>query len=239
MRLLDLTLATPEENLALDEALLEEAEASPSMHETLRLWESPEPVVVVGRSSQVAREVNLPACQGRGIQVLRRASGGAAIVAAPGCLMFAVVLSYDARPALRSLDQAHRFVLETQLAALRPLAEGVGRQGISDLTIGELKFSGNSVRCKRRYFLYHGTLLYDFPLKLVEEFLLMPPRQPEYRRQREHGAFLANLPTSAARLRAALASAWQATEPRPEWPGDRVRQLVAERYGRREWNEMR
>ena len=50
---LDLTLPTAAENLALDEALLEEAEAGPPTAETLRFWQSPRPIVVVGRSSKL------------------------------------------------------------------------------------------------------------------------------------------------------------------------------------------
>ena len=55
MRYLDLTLPTPAENLALDEALLEAAEQSGDPGETLRVWEPDEPMVVVGRSSRVAK----------------------------------------------------------------------------------------------------------------------------------------------------------------------------------------
>ncbi len=236
MRLLDLTLSTPEENLALDEALLEEAEQEAESRETLRLWESPEPFVVLGRSSQVAQEVNLESCQARGIKILRRASGGASIVTARGCLMYGLVLGYEARPALRSLDVAHRFVLEAMLDALRPLVPGAVRQGTSDLALGDAKFSGNSVRCKRRTMLYHGTLLYDFDLSLVETCLAMPPRQPEYRRNRAHGAFLTNLPASAQALREAVTGGWQARLEDSQWPRQRVRDLVATRYGQSDWN---
>ena len=137
MHLLDLTLATPEENLALDEALLEEAEEADRPRETLRHVGIARAVVVVGRSSQVALEVNVADLSRAGIPVLRRSSGGAAIVAARGCLMYAVVLSYELRPALRSFDAAHRFVLETTLAALRPLVPDVVRQGTSDLALGD------------------------------------------------------------------------------------------------------
>ena len=63
MRLLDLTLPTPAENLAFDEALLNEAETSSEAIETLRLWEAPAPLVVVGRNSQLDLEVNLAACR--------------------------------------------------------------------------------------------------------------------------------------------------------------------------------
>jgi lipoate-protein ligase A len=236
MHLLDLTLGTPEENLALDEALLEAAEETDRPHETLRIWESPQPVVVVGRGSQVGLEVNLPFCRERGIPVLRRSSGGAAIVAARGCLMYAVTLSYELRPALRSLDAAHRFVLETVLEGLRPVVRGVMRQGTSDLTLDGRKFSGNSMRCKRRNFLYHGTLLYDFPLPIIEQCLTMPPRQPAYRDGRDHRAFVTNLPVDGNTLRSALMETWSAHEIELDWLRQRVQELVAKRYGQRDWD---
>jgi lipoate-protein ligase A len=239
MDLFDLTLPTPEENLALDEALLERAEESESPREMLRTWETSEPFVVLGRSSQATREVNLEVCRQRGIRVLRRTSGGASVVVAPGSLMYAVVLSYERRPALHSLDEAHRLVLQTMLKAIRPLVADAAHCGTSDLALGTQKFSGNSVRCKRRSLLYHGTLLYAMDLSLVGECLAMPPRQPDYRQNRGHAEFVANLPIDAAALRKALITAWQAEPTKNDWPRERVRQLVQERYGRKEWNLQR
>ena len=236
MQLLDLTLETAAENVALDEALLEEAEAAGEASEVLRLWESPQPAVVLGRSSKATSETNLDACRSLGVPIIRRASGGAAIVAGPGCLMYAVVLSYEQRPTLRSLDQAHGFVLATMLAGLRTLVPDAQRQGTSDLTLGEYKFSGNAVRCKRGHLLYHGTLLYDFSLPMVSQFLGAAPRQPDYRSGRAHESFIANLPVSGPALRAAVAAAWQPESERRDWPGDRVRQLVAEKYSQEEWS---
>src|SRR5688500_8952672 len=113
MQFLDLTLDSPQANLALDEALLEHAERAGRPSEVLRVWESPAPIVVIGRSSRIEDEVHLDHCRTAGIPVLRRVSGGAAIVAGPGCLMYAVMLSYQVRPELRPIDAAHRFVLET------------------------------------------------------------------------------------------------------------------------------
>jgi lipoate---protein ligase len=239
MHLVDLTLATPPENLALDEALLDASEQSAAPREVLRVWESPVPIVVVGRSSQVELEVDLEYCRAQGIAVLRRASGGAAIVAGPGSLMYAVVLSYDLRPELRSLDEAHRFVLDTTLSALAQIAPGARRRGTSDLALGELKFSGNSVRCKRRHLLYHGTLLYDFDLPLVAHCLNMPPRQPDYRQGRSHGAFITNLSTTSDALRQALVATWDATTAPFDLPSAEVDRLVTERYGRDEWTMQR
>ena len=222
--------------MALDEALLEEAETSGRPTETLRLWEPSGLVVVIGRSSRIDGEVRVEACRQAGVPVLRRSSGGAAVVTGPGCLMYALVLSLELRPQLRAVRIAHRRVLGTLAEALRPLVPGVCLRGTSDLAIGEAgsaperKFSGNSLRLKREHLLYHGTLLYDFPLEWAGRLLAMPPRQPDYRRGRPHGSFLANLPAGAAAIRRALRTAWDAAEPRAEWPRALTARLAAERY---------
>ncbi|HAY81187.1 MAG TPA: lipoate--protein ligase family protein [Planctomycetaceae bacterium] len=235
MKLLDLTLDSPAENLALDEALLEQAEAD-GPQEVLRLWEPESPLVVMGRSSKVATEVEQERCAAQSIPYLRRCSGGAAIVTGPGCLMYAVVLSYELRPALRVLDQAHHFVLTQMATALRALDLPVEQKGTSDLVIGETKFSGNSLRCKRNHLLYHGTLLYDFPLELIGECLGTPPRQPEYRRGRTHDRFVANLQTTGVALRNALIAQWQATVPLEDWPKDLTAEFAEQRYRQDAWN---
>jgi lipoate-protein ligase A len=241
MRLLDLTLPTAAENLALDEALLDEAEAADGPLETLRFWESSRPAVVLGRSSRADIEARLEECDKLGVPVLRRASGGAAIVAGQGCLMYSLVLSYRRRPELRNLAAAHRWALGMIAEALAPLVPDVRCRGTSDLAIGQdettaLKFSGNSARCRRNSFLYHGTLLYDFPLKLIERLLGAPPRTPDYRAARSHGAFLTNLPLTADVLRRVLAARFAADEPCPAWPRERAAQLTADKYRRAEWN---
>lgn len=249
MDLLNLTATTAIANVALDEALLEEAEESRQPRETLRLWEPDAPLVVIGRSSQAEAEVQLDYCRAQKIPVLRRASGGAAIVTGPGCLMYALVLSLEQRPELRSLDEAHRYVLNTLASALQSEGFRVSRQGTSDLAITASessnqpdaaphvarKISGNSVRVKRRHLLYHGTLLYNFPLEEIGKCLAIAPRQPVYRAGRDHEAFVANLPLPVEHLRTSLAGVWQAHEPRTHWPQSRVHELVTGKYQSSEW----
>ncbi|HRX57114.1 MAG TPA: hypothetical protein P5016_21580, partial [Verrucomicrobiales bacterium] len=87
MKYLELSLPTPEENLALDEWLLQQTEDSGV--ETLRLWESSHPFVVLGRSNSLAGEVDTEACRQRNIPILRRVSGGGTVVQGPGCLSYA------------------------------------------------------------------------------------------------------------------------------------------------------
>ena len=90
---------------------------------------------------------------------------------------------------------------------------------------------------RRDHLLYHGTLLYDFPLELIERLLAMPPRMPDYRGRRPHEGFVANLPLGPRTIRRALLAAFDAREPRDAWPQRCTARLVAEKYGRPEWNQ--
>lgn len=235
MNQLALTLASPEENLALDEALLDDAEAGVGPDEVLRIWESPRPFIVLGRSSRLAREVKSRQCRRENIPILRRSSGGATVLVGPGCLMYSLVLSLHRRPDLHGVPQTHAYVLGRHVAALRALAPDIRRQGTSDLAVRDRKVSGNSLRIKRSHLLYHGTLLYDFSLDRVERLLTMPPRQPDYRARRDHSRFLSNLNANVADLQHALMACWNSREPLARWPGQRVARLVEERYGQRDW----
>ncbi len=230
MDLLELTLSDPFADVALDEALLCEAEEQDDIGEVLRLWEPRRPMVVVGRGSNIPLEVNLEECRRAGVPVVRRSSGGAAIVAGPGCLMYSLVLRRGTRPAPADIEQTHRFVLGTLAEGLAKLGFAVSRQGTSDLTYRGKKISGNSMRCRRKCLLYHGTLLYRFPIELIDRLLLMPPRRPAYRGDRSHAQFVANLEIEPAALRTAIASAFRAETVRSDWPRERTEALVRDRH---------
>lgn len=239
MQLLRLTRPTPAENIALDDALVLSADAGDEPLEVLRLWEPARTMVVVGRASRIADEVHVTACRRDGVPILRRPSGGTAIVAGPGCLMYSLVLSYAGRPELRLVDRAHRLVMETMAAGLRGLEPAVAWQGTCDLTLGERKFAGHSVRCRREHLLYHGTLLYSFDLDLIDRYLPLPPRMPNYRAGRPHRDFVTNLHVGREALERTLIDAWQADTPLDPWPEQRTHELAAEQYSRAEWTWSR
>jgi lipoate-protein ligase A len=242
----DFSLPSPTQNLAFDEALLECAEEASPEGEFLRLWESTQAMVVVGRSSRIAKEVNEPFCRQERIPILRRSSGGAAIVTGPGCLMYALVLSYAVRPELKDITRAHSFVLQQLATSLGPLLSHAGTiscAGTSDLVLrggtngaNARKFSGNSLRVKRTHLLYHGTLLYNFDLELIEKCLRMPERQPEYRNARRHGEFVMNLPATRQQLVDALVAAFPVAAAPSNVPQTRVNDLISERFGNDRWN---
>lgn len=239
MKRLELTLATLAENVALDEALLELAESGAESDDVLRLWESPHLGVVLGRSSQAREELQEAGVSRHGATIVRRTSGGASVVVGPGCLMYSVILHVDNRPGVFAIDLAHKIVLEKTAEILNALHAGVSREGTSDLAWNGRKISGNSLQVKRKAVLYHGTLLYDFPLDVVPELLDFAPRQPTYRAGRNHRDFITNFPTSGEALRQALRDGWNAREELSDWPAARVAQLAEEKYLRDDWTFAR
>ena len=60
------------------------------------------------------------------------------------------------------------------------------------------KICGNAQRWKRRAFLHHGTILYDFDLAKIERYLRLPARQPDYRAGRAHHHAAAACPSTTA-----------------------------------------
>lgn len=211
MKYLDLTLPTPQENLAFDDELLDAAERGDG-GETLRVWESPEHFVVVGYGNKIETEVNAAACAARKIPVLRRSSGGGTVLLGPGCLNYALILKFADNAELRNVSAANRFIMERNRAAIQSAVHNpqsaIEAQSHTDLTLDGKKFSGNAQRRRRRFILFHGTFLLDFDLASVGELLRHPSREPDYRGGRAHEKFLINLDLCAAEVKAALRAAW-------------------------------
>jgi lipoate-protein ligase A len=250
MKLLDLTLPSPAENLACDEMLLDAAEAGDG-GEILRFWEPREHFVVVGYANKVVTEVDVAACEARGIPVLRRCSGGGTVMQGPGCLNYTLVLRITADGPLHNIGVANQFIMRQNRAAI----ESVGRvtpcaphnsgqrtahptiaiRGHTDLAIGERKFSGNSQRRRKHFLLFHGTYLLNFDLALVSQLLPMPSKQPDYREHRPHIKFLTNLNVPANEVKAALRQAWKAEEPLENPPLEKIAALARDKYATRSW----
>jgi lipoate-protein ligase A len=235
MKYFDFTFPTPAENLAGDEALMDLCEKGLE-GEILRFWEPQTPFVVLGYANQAAREVNLEACKRDGIPVFRRCSGGGTVVQGPGCLNYSLILRMDADP-LRSITGTNKFIMERNVAALEPLLPaGAQIQGHTDLALRNLKFSGNAQRRLRNCLIFHGTFLLNFDLSLIEKLLPMPSRQPCYRENRSHADFLTNLNLPPADVKLALRRIWNAEKALTNVPMEKIRELVAARYSRPEWN---
>lgn len=225
-RLLDLTLPSPIENLALDEALLDDLEEHGG-DPVLRFWESDRHFVVLGRASSLTDDVHVAACQQDSIPVLRRASGGGTVLQGPGCLSYAFVLPLSLHPDLNGIRTTNQFILQRLAKALHRWHPAIAFRGTSDLAIEGFKISGNAQRRKRNVLLFHGTVLYGMKADLVARYLKQPKRKPDYRGDRHHGAFLSTINASPHEIKQAIADAWSAHANLEAWPQTRMSCAIA------------
>jgi lipoate---protein ligase len=235
MRFLDRAFATPEEDLACDEALLDVCEEE-NDGEVLRVWQPRNRFVVLGYANKAEREVDQAACAAAGIPVYRRTTGGGTIVQMPGCLNYALALWRDRDPSLEGIDTTNRFILGRIGEALSILSgERVELRGHTDLCVGGRKIAGNAQRRRSKALLFHGTLLLHAELQEIERLLPFPSAQPDYRMDRPHREFVANLGIDLAVVIAALRTAWHAYEPYTKQIDGRIAALVREKYGNQKW----
>ena len=196
---------TAEQHLAEDRQLFQRVEEGAADY-GWRLWEMQTAAVVLGRFGNAARELFETRCQRDGVPVVRRFSGGGAVVVGRGCLNFAVALALPRHPELVDVGRSFSLILRQLAEALA--IEGLSIAGGTDLVIGGRKVSGNAQRRGRRALLHHGTLLYDFDPMLAARYLREPRRQPEYREGRSHADFMGRLGVPRDLLTARLAEAF-------------------------------
>lgn len=206
MILKDISLDLPEENVLLDEVLFVQAEKF-SGGEVLRFWESQKAFIVLGRIGKEQEDIHIKAVKKDGIPVLRRASGGGTVVQGPGCLNYALILDKNRNKHLGDLRKSYQWISERVIEAVKLQGQNVVFRPISDMALAstEKKFSGNAQRRGKNFILHHGTILYNFDLKLIARYLQMPKDIPEYRRRRLHDDFVVNIPIDTQKFKCDLA----------------------------------
>jgi lipoate-protein ligase A len=238
MRLIEYATHTPEENIAMDELLLQKAEAG-RMGETLRFWEAEEHFVVVGRACKVREDCLEEKCTRDAVKILRRISGGGTVLQGPGCVNYSAVLFYESDKGYSSIRSSYRNILGKMSEVMRARGLNVTFYPTSDLTLDGRKISGNAQARKRKYFLHHGTFLYDFDLERVSSYLKHPGKEPEYRKGRTHKNFLTNIPISREDLMGLVKEVFSCREDILEIRKDDLRvlnRLIADKYSSDRWN---
>lgn len=123
------------------------------------------PTVIIGRNQQMAKEVNVDFCRDAGVEIVRRKSGGGAVVADMNNIMFSYITSSD--------DVCGTFSKYTSMvvASLRLLGLDASDNSRNDILIGDQKVSGNSYYHIPGRSIVHGTMLYDYDPVLMGKAL--------------------------------------------------------------------
>lgn len=118
------------------------------------MWQV-DPTVIIGRNQHILSEVNLEYCNQRGINVVRRKSGGGCVYADMNNVMFSYVTTSDT---VTTTFSRYTAMVAEMLCRLGIDATPGGR---NDILIGGRKVSGNAFYHKRGRAILHGTMLYN------------------------------------------------------------------------------
>ncbi len=209
---LDLKPRNPYLSLALDEAiaLFYGKLRSEEFRGGIRLWANP-PSVILGRTCKSQENVTeqlldafrttSPSRPASGMPYLcRRSSGGGTVLHGPGNINYSIFLSLDKFPKTYDVKNSYKMILGMVQRALEAQGVNCEIRGQSDLALSDesghlKKISGNAQFRKYGVLMHHGTLITRKNLvESVAQFLKHPPKEPDYRKGRDHGDFLGSVP---------------------------------------------
>ncbi len=155
------------------------------------VWQVDKRYLVLGRSNEAKTSLIAQAVDADKVEVLKRPSGGEAVLLTPGMLVIA--LKYP----LEKVGKAHDvFNLANSLikeALSESGVQNITARGISDICIGEKKILGSAIFRKPDSVFYHAVLNVNEDIRLIDRYLKHPKREPDYRKGRSHLAFVSSL----------------------------------------------
>ncbi len=191
-RFIDSGPASGAENMAVDEGLLREA-VSPGALPVLRFYTWSPPAVSLGRFQDKERAVNAEACQQRGFDIVRRITGGRAVLHCDE-LTYSVIARSDSALFPNDILGTYKVIATGLLAGLHELgivAEMVSRSGRHagmvksspqepacfsspswyELLVKGRKIIGSAQRRVGGAFLQHGSILIGYDPALEAEVI--------------------------------------------------------------------
>ena len=162
---------SPMMNLALDEVLTERV-GDGRRNPTLRIWEWDESAVVIGSFQSYRNEVDPDGAAGHGFQVVRRISGGGAMMmGAEQIITYSLYVPSSLVAGLTFAD-SYAFLDDWVLQALHSVGIEASYQGLNDITSPQGKIGGAAQkRLANGGVLHHATLSYDIDGQVMTEVL--------------------------------------------------------------------
>ncbi|WP_292833936.1 lipoate--protein ligase family protein [Microbacterium sp.] len=162
---------SPRMNLALDEVLTTRV-GDGRRKPTLRIWEWDESAVVIGSFQSFRNEVDPAGAARHGFDVVRRISGGGAMLMAAGSIVTYSLYVPASLVAGMTFADSYAFLDEWVLQALRSLGIAAVYQPLNDIASPSGKIGGAAQkRLANGGVLHHATLSYDMDGQVMTEVL--------------------------------------------------------------------
>lgn len=240
-------------NMGIDQAVLEEVSAG-TVPPTLRLYRWAPSCVTIGYFQSMAEEIDLAACAARGIDAVRRVTGGGAVFH-DAEVTYSLVVPEGSPLAPDDIMASYGLVCGGLVRGLRGLGVDAAFAPINDIQAGGKKVSGNAQTRKQGCLLQHGTVLLDLDLETMFSILRVPAEKLKDKLVKDARARVTSLrdllgrevgfAEAAAALAAGFSDAWSGlgveleegrlSERELEGAG----RLASEKYSTLDWNLKR
>lgn len=147
------------------------------------------PAIVMGISQDPNLVVDFQSQQKNPIPLIRRYSGGGTVVLEPTTVLVTLILNHDMIDTLPFPKDVLKWTEGLYRAAFTPLPFSLRE---NDYVLGIKKCGGNAQYFANKRIVHHTSFVWDYSPEHMSR-LQMPPKMPEYRKNRPHHEFLAPL----------------------------------------------
>lgn len=208
-RFLNTAYHSPGMNMALDEAILLACEAG-TAPPTLRVYGWQPPALSLGYAQSVSKEVNVEVCRRYGIEIIRRPTGGRAVLHDDE-VTYSVVMPIASQDGNRTLTEHYHLIglalaeafthLGLAVRLARPQRSVKARQAPSpacfaalsryELSVSGKKLVGSAQKRSQHALLQHGSIPLSLDRQRLFQCLRVPPAQHDALVQEAYATMIA------------------------------------------------
>ena len=223
-------------NMALDEALL----TNLVDHDTpiLRLYGWQPPCVSIGYFQSMEEEVDVLKCSDMGVDVVRRITGGGAVLHEFELTYTFITKNYSA-----NILESYELICEPVVLCLNRLGYNAKYVPLNDIVVDNKKVSGNAQTRKNNILLQHGTILLAVDIERMFSVLKVPSEKIKDKMIKDVKARVTGIDRSfeevASNLKESFAEIFGAqiiTDTLSSKEKEDKEKLVIEKYSSRQWN---
>jgi lipoate---protein ligase len=153
-------------NMALDQVLMSNVDETIPI---LRLYGWKPAAVSIGYFQNLEEEVNVRACKNLGIDIVRRMTGGGAVLHEHELTYSFITKKYPT-----NIMESYKLICEPVVMCLKDLGFNAQFFPLNDIIVDNKKVSGNAQTRKRNILLQHGTILLDVDVDRMFSVLNVP-----------------------------------------------------------------
>jgi lipoate---protein ligase len=152
-------------NMAIDEALMESIDESP----VFRVYGWRPAAVSVGYFQSTRDEVDIEKCCELGIDVVRRLTGGGAVLHE-----FELTYSFTTKQYPQNIMESYGWICEAVVMSIKRLGFNASFVPLNDIVVNGKKVSGSAQTRRKGVLLQHGTLLLNLDVDKMFSILKVP-----------------------------------------------------------------